>query len=354
MDGLTAGDLGFAALYDQQTLGAIQANVATTGCIAVPVDAVCYLAVINNDSTVFRVQVAAAISSSDAAGDSSFVQIEGISVAYIYHSAIGSIFQAVTLQGAGVFRTAVHQAQGAGAGRHIEAALGCRAGNGVAVQVDTDRNIFDLDIAVKLQIVSQVVVTTVGNIKAVKGQPGHILTAVSAGSAVDRQSLAAGQNFQHLAALGALNGNGGPIGSNVGDLHVELLGDGQQMSQILLGVGGVDHQQEVVFLEHVQVSIVDGIAILIGDDAVLGSVQLQSQHVAGQDILQELDTLGTFDQQTAHVGDVKQAAVTAGVEMFGNDAGGILDGHFPTAEIHHGSAGFHVGIEQLRTLQFAH
>ena len=175
-------------------------------------------------------------------------------------------------------------------------------------------------------------------------------------SVLDRlgEGFAAGQHFQHLAAQGTLNGDGGPVGGDVGYLHIELLSDGQQVSQVLFGVGGVDHQQEIVLLEHIEIGVVDGVAVLVGDDAVLGGVQLQGQNVAGQDVLQELDPVRTFDQQTAHVGHVEQAAVAAGVQMLGNDAGGVLDGHFPAAEVHHGSAGCHVNGKQLGSLQFTH
>ena len=168
------------------------------------------------------------------------------------------------------------------------------------------------------------------------------------------QSLTAGQGFQHLTAQGALNSDGSPVGSDIGDLYIELFSDGQQVSQVLFGVGSIDDQQEVVFLEHIQVGVVDGIAVFIGDDAVLRGIQLQSQNVAGQNILQELDALGAFDQQAAHMRHVEQAAVAAGVQMLCNDAGGILDGHFPAAEIHHGSTGCHMDIKQLGSLQFTH
>ena len=42
-----------------------------------------------------------------------------------------------------------------------------------------------------------------------------------------------------------------------------------------------------------------------------------------------------------------------GVEVLCHDAAGILDGHVPSAEIHHGGAGRQVRLVELRALQFA-
>ena len=126
------------------------------------------------------------------------------------------------------------------------------------------------------------------------------------------------------------------------------------MGQVLLCIGGVHHQQEPVLLESVQVGVVDGAAVLIGDDAVLGLVDLQRHDVAGQNVLQEGHTLRALHQQAAHVGHVEQAAGVAGVQVLGNDAGGVLDGHFPSAEVHHLGAGGHMDIVELGTFQIAH
>ncbi len=166
--------------------------------------------------------------------------------------------------------------------------------------------------------------------------------------------LTAGENGKQLLALGALHGDGGPVGGDVDDGDVELLGNGQQVRQVLVGVGGVDHQQEALLLEAVQVGVVHGAAVLSGDDAVLGHVQVQRIHVAAEHVLQERDAVGAGHQQTAHVGHVKQGAEVAGVQVLGNDAGGVLDGHFPSAEVHHGGASRHMDIVELGAFQFAH
>ena len=166
--------------------------------------------------------------------------------------------------------------------------------------------------------------------------------------------LSAGEDGHQLLALGALDRDGGPVGGDVGDGDVVVFRDGQQVTEILLGVGGVHHQQEPILLKAVEVGVVDGGAVLGGDDAVLGLVQVQAAHVAGQHMLEKFHPLGAFHQKAAHVGHVKQGAEMSGVEVLCHDAAGILDGHVPSAEIHHGGAGRQVRLVELGALQFAH
>ena len=168
------------------------------------------------------------------------------------------------------------------------------------------------------------------------------------------QLRAAGHRRQHLLALGALYRDGGPLIGDVLDLAVEALQRFVQVGQILVGVGGVHHQQIAVLLEEVQIGIVHRAAVVVGNDAVLGHVQIQCADVAGQHMLQKRLALRPGDAQAAHVGHVEQAAHLTGIQMLGNDTAGILDGHFPSAEVHQLRAGGYMGVIQLGTLQFAH
>ena len=126
------------------------------------------------------------------------------------------------------------------------------------------------------------------------------------------------------------------------------------MHQILLCVGGVHHQQIVVRLKHIEVGIVHGAAVLIGDDAVLCQTHIQCRHVAGQHVLQKGLTLRTLNEQSSHVGHIEQTAHLPGIQVLGNNAGGVLNGHLPSAEVHHFRTGGHMDVIQLGTLQLAH
>ena len=160
--------------------------------------------------------------------------------------------------------------------------------------------------------------------------------------------------FENVLGLGALNGDGGVLRRDVGDLHIKGLRLPAQMDQILVNVAGVDHQQELLFLKAVQIYVIDGIAVLIGHDGILGLVHVQGQDIAGNDVLQERDPIGAFNDQTAHVRHVEDAAGTAAVQMLGHNAGGVLNGHFPSAEVHQSGAGRHMRGIELGALQFTH
>ena len=166
--------------------------------------------------------------------------------------------------------------------------------------------------------------------------------------------FAAGENLHQLLALGALHRNGCPIAGDVGDGAVEILADGAQMSQILLLVGRVDHQQIPFVLVAVQIRVIHGAAVRIGNDAVLGHVQVKACHIAGQNVLQKGQTVRPFNQQTAHVRHIEQGTGVTGIQVLGYNAGGILDGHFPSSEVHHGGAGLNVYIIQLCALKLTH
>ena len=126
------------------------------------------------------------------------------------------------------------------------------------------------------------------------------------------------------------------------------------MIEVLVRVGGVDHQQIPVLEEPIQVCVVHGAAVLGRDDAVLGLVQVQCQHVAGQHVLQEGHRVGALHPEPAHVAHVEEAAAVPGEQVLGDDALGVLDGHLPAAEVHHGGARLHVGVVELGPFELAH
>ena len=167
-------------------------------------------------------------------------------------------------------------------------------------------------------------------------------------------ALASGQSHEQLLGLGTLYGDGRPVGGDDGHSGVKVLDVVLQVRQVFIGVGCVDHQQVAVLFKSVEVGVVHCAAGLGGQDGVLRLVHVQSHHIAGEHVLQEGDGLGTIHQDAAHVGDVEQAAEAAGVQVLGHDVGGVLDGHFPPAEVHHGGTGCHMYVVKLGAFQFAH
>ena len=97
--------------------------------------------------------------------------------------------------------------------------------------------------------------------------------------------LAAGHGQQQFLALWPLDGDGGIVRGNIRDGAVEILDQRPQMGQVLVLIGGVHHQQEPILLEFVQIGVVHSPAVFVGDDAILGLVQVQGHHVAGEHML---------------------------------------------------------------------
>ena len=166
--------------------------------------------------------------------------------------------------------------------------------------------------------------------------------------------LASGKNLQDILGPGALDGDGGPVAGDDGHSGVVAFDLLTEMRQVLVRVGGVDHQQIPVLLEAVEVGVVHRAAVFVGDDGVLGLVQVQGHDVAAEYMLEEGDRLRPLHQDAAHVGHIEEAAGVAGIQMLRHDVGGVLDGHFPSAEIHHGGARRHVDAVELGPLEIAH
>ena len=109
---------------------------------------------------------------------------------------------------------------------------------------------------------------------------------------------------------------------------------------ILVAVGGVDDQQKAVLGQAVEVGVVDGATLLVGDEGVVGIVRGQGPRVVGQDTAEVGLGARTPELVPAHVGDVEQAGVPPGGEVLADGPGLVLDGHVPAAEVYHlGAAG---------------
>ena len=126
------------------------------------------------------------------------------------------------------------------------------------------------------------------------------------------------------------------------------------MGEILVDVARIDDEEVFFCLKAIEIRVVDGTAILIGNDAVLRLIDVKRLHVAGQDVLQKPHHVRPFDVDTAHVGHVENGAVAAAVEMLGDDAVRVLDGHIPAAEIDHRGPSVQMGLIEYGSFQFAH
>ncbi len=121
---------------------------------------------------------------------------------------------------------------------------------------------------------------------------------------------------------------------DVAELDVVPGGMGLQPAGILGIVGGVDHHH-IALSQGIDKDIVDGAAILIAQQAVLGRTWLQRGEIAGDHLLQEGQRARALDHDLAHVGDVEQAGVLADGGVLLESAGGVLHWQQPAGELDH-------------------
>jgi hypothetical protein len=136
--------------------------------------------------------------------------------------------------------------------------------------------------------------------------------------------------FDGGAAGGALDVDFGPGGGEVGEL-----GLGGEVGLDPGGVGGagggVDDEQEAGFGEAVAGEVVEDAAGFVEQVAVAALADAEGGDVLGEQVFEVGRGGGAGQFEFAHVGDVEDGGVLAGVGVFGEDAG-VLDGHVPAAE----------------------
>ena len=124
--------------------------------------------------------------------------------------------------------------------------------------------------------------------------------------------------------------------------RIDVTNVGQMPTQMRLVVrlaGGIDDQKQVV-AEVRDHEIVEDAAGLVGELSVTLPSRREAQDVLRDQPLQRargvLDLAGLRPQRhLAHMGDVEQAGACAGMQMFPQHAGHVLNRHFIAGERHH-------------------
>ena len=144
------------------------------------------------------------------------------------------------------------------------------------------------------------------------------------------------------AAFGTLDGEAGAGGAEVGEFDegfgVGLLGvEGGELGPVFGDAGGVDDEEECVWIGAIGDEVVDDAAVFIEEEGVMALTGGEAGDVVGEGVIEEGFGAGATDDELAHVGDVEDADVLADGVVFGHEAG-VLDGHFPTGEGDHACA----------------
>ena len=110
--------------------------------------------------------------------------------------------------------------------------------------------------------------------------------------------------------------------------------------EVLVDVGGVHHQEEVLGGElAIDEEVVHHAAVGIAHHPVQDLAGLEAADFVGEDPVDELLGLGAFDEDLAHMRDVEHADLLPdGVVLHGD--GIVLDGH------HEARKGAHLGLQR--------
>jgi hypothetical protein len=138
---------------------------------------------------------------------------------------------------------------------------------------------------------------------------------------------------------------------DVAALLVEGLHVLPDVSEVLIPAPGVDDEVDVLVVHLGDDGVVDGAALLIGEDREGAGAVLEAHDVGDDEGLEEGDGLAAHEAEAAHVGDVEEAALGAAVNGGVHDRVLVLDGHAPASERHHLAAVGDVEIVERRLLE---
>ena len=150
----------------------------------------------------------------------------------------------------------------------------------------------------------------------------------------------------------ALHRHGGIIVRGVGESQFagEFRRPRLQPRHVRPDARGIDDEQIDAFGKLVGIEVVNHAAAFVAHQGVLAEAGRQLADVIRQDAIKEARRVRAADSDFAHVGDVEDAGGVADGEMFLDDAG-VLDRHFPAAEINQFGAKFLMCGEKCRFLQ---
>ena len=138
-------------------------------------------------------------------------------------------------------------------------------------------------------------------------------------------------------------------------LDLDLFGDmGAQMRLIGLLAGGIDHQDQVIAgIGHHE--IVEDAARFIGEEGIARAAGGKPGDIGGDDPLQRRREAAATrlrrEAKLAHMGDVEQPRLAAGLQMLRQYAGGILHRHVIAGEGHHLGAELEMQIVERGAFQ---
>ena len=138
----------------------------------------------------------------------------------------------------------------------------------------------------------------------------------------------------HLLRVGTLHGNLSVDVALVNGFHIESLCLSLYPGIVLVDVGGIDNEEELIVGHLVDKQVIYGATILMQHHAIIYLANGSTGNVVGEDVLHELLCLRAAYQHFAHVAHVEHAACLAHGIVLVHDVG-VLDGHLKTSKGHH-------------------
>ena len=112
---------------------------------------------------------------------------------------------------------------------------------------------------------------------------------------------------------------------------------------ILVDIGCVDDEEEIVFAHLIDEQVVHGAAVGVAHHTIIDLSYGRACDIVGEDVLDVALSVGACDAHFSHVRDVEDTAVLAhGVVLVGDV--GVLNRHNETAERRHECAELHVAV----------
>ena len=160
------------------------------------------------------------------------------------------------------------------------------------------------------------------------------------------------QHLLHgLLCIGSLNSNLSVEIRAVLKVYVEALGILLHPSPVLIYVGCIDNQEEVVLAHLVHQQVVHRAAVPVAHHTIIYFTCGRAGYVVGKDMLHVALGILTLNGYLAHVRDVKDAHFLAYSHVLECNAG-ILNGHFKTAKGRNQGTQCHMFFIKTSSLHF--
>ena len=134
----------------------------------------------------------------------------------------------------------------------------------------------------------------------------------------------------------------------------ELVAQRFQMAPVPFPVGGIHHQNVLVFHETIEVGVIHGTPAPVRDHRVLPQSHLESGGIVGQNVLQKRQGFLAANREPPHVRHVEKSRPNSGGQVLLDDSSGELKRHVPAAELRDLGSQTHMPLVENRPERFTH